>query len=60
MIFYIFLYNQDILIISILIILFDLFCSFNQLDLPEYNSKEQLEERLLLAVHEASEGFGFG
>ncbi|KAJ1697814.1 hypothetical protein LUZ63_006326 [Rhynchospora breviuscula] len=33
---------------------------FNQLDLPEYNSKEQLEERLLLAIHEASEGFGFG
>ncbi|KAL4185741.1 hypothetical protein AMTRI_Chr10g7440 [Amborella trichopoda] len=33
---------------------------FNQLDLPEYSSKEQLQERLLLAVHEASEGFGFG
>ncbi|KAL6863751.1 hypothetical protein ACP4OV_016654 [Aristida adscensionis] len=33
---------------------------FNQLDLPEYASKEQLEERLLLAIHEASEGFGFG
>lgn len=33
---------------------------FNQLDLPEYSSKEQLEERLLLAIHEASEGFGFG
>jgi len=33
---------------------------FNQLDLPEYPSKEQLEERLLLAIHEASEGFGFG
>jgi E3 ubiquitin-protein ligase HUWE1 len=35
-------------------------CSFNQLDLPEYASKEQLQERLLLAIHEASEGFGFG
>lgn len=35
-------------------------CSFNQLDLPEYSSKEQLEERLLLSIHEASEGFGFG
>ena len=34
--------------------------SFNQLDLPEYSSKEQLRERLLLAIHEASEGFGFG
>ncbi|KAI0492443.1 hypothetical protein KFK09_026716 [Dendrobium nobile] len=33
---------------------------FNQLDLPEYSSKEQLEERLMLAIHEASEGFGFG
>lgn len=33
---------------------------FNQLDLPEYISKEQLQERLLLAIHEASEGFGFG
>uniref|UniRef100_A0A1D1YBZ7 HECT-type E3 ubiquitin transferase n=1 Tax=Anthurium amnicola TaxID=1678845 RepID=A0A1D1YBZ7_9ARAE len=33
---------------------------FNQLDLPEYSSKETLQERLLLAIHEASEGFGFG
>ncbi|GMP64999.1 hypothetical protein CsSME_00025987 [Camellia sinensis var. sinensis] len=33
---------------------------FNQLDLPEYTSKEQLQERLVLAIHEASEGFGFG
>ncbi|EPS70177.1 hypothetical protein M569_04584 [Genlisea aurea] len=33
---------------------------FNQLDVPEYCSKEQLQERLLLAIHEASEGFGFG
>ncbi|KAF5728469.1 E3 ubiquitin-protein ligase UPL1 isoform X1 [Tripterygium wilfordii] len=33
---------------------------FNQLDLPEYTSKEQLQERLLLAIHEGSEGFGFG
>ncbi|XP_068643121.1 E3 ubiquitin-protein ligase UPL1-like isoform X2 [Aristolochia californica] len=33
---------------------------FNQLDVPEYSSKEQLQERLLLAIHEASEGFGFG
>ncbi|XP_073123872.1 E3 ubiquitin-protein ligase UPL1-like isoform X2 [Henckelia pumila] len=32
---------------------------FNQLDLPEYSSKEQLQERMLLAIHEASEGFGF-
>ncbi|XP_023545877.1 E3 ubiquitin-protein ligase UPL2-like isoform X2 [Cucurbita pepo subsp. pepo] len=33
---------------------------FNQLDLPEYPSKQHLEEKLLLAVHEANEGFGFG
>ncbi|GAB2292986.1 hypothetical protein Dimus_027209 [Dionaea muscipula] len=33
---------------------------FNQLDLPEYPSKQCLEERLLLAIHEGSEGFGFG
>ncbi|XP_071741749.1 E3 ubiquitin-protein ligase UPL2-like [Rutidosis leptorrhynchoides] len=33
---------------------------FNQLDLPEYPTKEHLEERLLLAIHEANEGFGFG
>ncbi|KAK6934616.1 HUWE1/Rev1, ubiquitin binding region [Dillenia turbinata] len=33
---------------------------FNQLDLPEYSSKGLLQERLLLAIHEASEGFGFG
>ncbi|XP_010520834.1 PREDICTED: E3 ubiquitin-protein ligase UPL2-like [Tarenaya hassleriana] len=33
---------------------------FNQLDMPEYPSKEHLQERLLLAIHEANEGFGFG
>lgn len=33
---------------------------FNQLDLPEYQSKEQLQERLRLAIHEGAEGFGFG
>ncbi|WOG91550.1 hypothetical protein DCAR_0310799 [Daucus carota subsp. sativus] len=33
---------------------------FNQLDLPDYPSKQQLEERLHLAIHEANEGFGFG
>ncbi|KAI5060870.1 hypothetical protein GOP47_0023375 [Adiantum capillus-veneris] len=32
----------------------------NQLDLPEYSSKDQLQERLLPAIHEGSEGFGFG
>jgi hypothetical protein len=33
---------------------------FNQLDLIEYESKDQLREKLLLAIHEGSEGFGFG
>lgn len=32
---------------------------FNQLDLNEYETKEQLRERLLLAIREGSEGFGF-
>ncbi|KAG5054871.1 hypothetical protein JHK85_007381 [Glycine max] len=35
-------------------------CNFNQLDLPEYPSKQHLEGRLLLAIHEANERFGFG
>ncbi len=33
---------------------------FNQLDLPEYESKETLQERLLMAIHEGATGFGFG
>ena len=33
---------------------------FNQLDLIEYASLEQLRERLALALREGSEGFGFG
>ncbi len=33
---------------------------FNQLDLPEYESKEQLVERLRVAVNEGNVGFGFG
>ncbi|EQC32390.1 hypothetical protein SDRG_10135 [Saprolegnia diclina VS20] len=33
---------------------------FNQLDLPEYENEEQLKARLLLAIREGSEGFGFG
>eukprot|EP00730_Choanoeca_flexa_P007749 TRINITY_DN12385_c0_g4_i1.p1 TRINITY_DN12385_c0_g4~~TRINITY_DN12385_c0_g4_i1.p1 ORF type:complete len:1717 (+),score=489.72 TRINITY_DN12385_c0_g4_i1:522-5153(+) len=33
---------------------------FNQLDLPEYESYEQLKDSLKLAITEASEGFGFG
>ena len=33
---------------------------FNQLDLPEYASKEELRDRLMFAISEGSEGFGFG
>lgn len=32
---------------------------FNQLDLPEYTSYEQLHDMLLLALMEGAEGFGF-
>ena len=32
---------------------------FNQLDLPEYSSADELRERLMLAIHEGNEGFGF-
>eukprot|EP01023_Acetabularia_acetabulum_P058285 TRINITY_DN6862_c0_g1_i3.p5 TRINITY_DN6862_c0_g1~~TRINITY_DN6862_c0_g1_i3.p5 ORF type:complete len:150 (+),score=29.72 TRINITY_DN6862_c0_g1_i3:24-452(+) len=33
---------------------------FNQLDLIEYESKGQLQDRLLLAVRQGNVGFGFG
>jgi len=33
---------------------------FNQLDLPEYTTEEALREKLLYAVKEGGEGFGFG
>jgi len=33
---------------------------FNQLDLAEYNTKEELKKNLLIAIHEGAEGFGFG
>ena len=33
--------------------------SFNQLDLPEYTSYEQLQKMLLIAITEGTEGFGF-
>lgn len=32
---------------------------FNQLDLPVYESREQLKDKLMLAIKEGSEGFGF-
>ncbi|BDA45426.1 probable E3 ubiquitin-protein ligase HUWE1 [Coccomyxa sp. Obi] len=32
---------------------------FNQLDLVEYESKEQLRDRLMIALHEGNSGFGF-
>ena len=33
---------------------------FNQLDLPQYETEEQCRERLLYAIKEGYEGFGFG
>lgn len=33
--------------------------SFNQLDLPAYETFDKLKTMLLLAVRECSEGFGF-
>lgn len=32
---------------------------FNQLDLPEYESKEQLADKLLVALRQGAQGFGF-
>lgn len=32
---------------------------YNQLDLPCYTSEEELREKLLMAIHEGGEGFGF-
>jgi E3 ubiquitin-protein ligase HUWE1 len=32
---------------------------FNQLDLPEYLTEDTLKEKLLMAIREGSEGFGF-
>ncbi len=33
---------------------------FNQIDLPEYESKEKLKEKLLFSISEGSEGFHIG
>jgi len=38
---------------------FDIFSSFNQLDLPAYETYDKLRTQLLKAVRECSEGFGF-
>lgn len=35
------------------------FTSFNQLDLPVYESFDDLKRNLLLAINEGGEGFGF-
>jgi E3 ubiquitin-protein ligase HUWE1 len=32
---------------------------FNQLDLPEYECKEQLVSKLMVALKQGAEGFGF-
>ena len=33
--------------------------SFNQLDLPQYETYDKLKQMLLIAVRECPEGFGF-
>ena len=33
---------------------------FNHLDIPQFATKEELKEKLLFAIREGSEGFGFG
>lgn len=40
-------------------ICFFAFSSFNQLDLPAYETYDKLRTYLLKAIHECSEGFGF-
>ncbi len=32
---------------------------FNQLDLPEYDTENDMRKKLLIAIHEGSEGFAF-
>lgn len=32
---------------------------FNQLDLPEYENKEQLVSKLMVALRQGAQGFGF-
>ena len=39
--------------------LFLLLCSFNQLCLPEYDTCEQFQSALMMAINEGAEGFGF-
>ena len=41
------------------LLLFFFFSSFNQLDLPAYETYTKLKNNLLKAIHECSEGFGF-
>ena len=35
------------------------FYSFNQLDLPPYETYDKLQQMLLISVQECPEGFGF-
>lgn len=37
----------------------NIFYSFNQLDLPEYPTKQIMIEKLCYAINEGKEGFGF-
>ena len=54
-------FNQ-VLWLCLCILAYDLqlTCLIAQLDLPEYGSKDELRDKLLMAVKEGSEGFGFG
>lgn len=46
------------LIITFLSLSLFTFDSFNQLCLPDYESYEQFEKSLIIAISEGSEGFG--
>ena len=48
-----------ILLLFLINFYFLFFFSFNQLDMPEYTSEEELERKLTIAIKETS-GFGFG
>ena len=52
--------HGTIMIVTLYVLLVLLFlCSFNQLDLPPYETYNKLRTQLLLAIRECPEGFGF-
>ena len=46
---------------KVMFTMYDLFLlySFNQLCLPEYDTCEQFQSALMMAINEGAEGFGF-